>query len=351
MSHEKHIIDLINEMIPSNGLRRNRQFESDADILSLGDGLNLLLNMDDFSPEDLLRDHDPYLMGWNIAAGGISDILATGGRPLFYSHAVVLDKSWDDAFIRSFCRGISDVLTKTGTTFAGGDLGMADTWRYTVSVLGKPYGKPVYRTGARPGDVIYLTGKIGAGNLEALLNLCDKHFDNTTLKELSRSYPVKFNIPIEESRLVSRFATCCTDTSDGLFNSLNTLAEASKTGYEIKIPPYIDESKHVLEKITHTIFTLPEILLFLGECGEFELLFTIRKEDENDFIMEANQNRFNFYRLGTMTSHSGCKFVTDRINNKTYDLSHMNIRARDFDEVSDYLMALLCWLEKHSPCS
>ena len=164
MDEEKRIIRLIDEIIP----RAGRSFESDSEIFTLGN-MTMLFSIDEFSKEDNLRESDPMVLGANLATGSISDILASGGVPLYYAHAMVIGRNWDDEFIKKFSKGIADVLSRAKMTFLGGDMGKSETWHYTAAVIGRAAKKPVLRTGAQAGDSIYITGEIGAGNLEAAL--------------------------------------------------------------------------------------------------------------------------------------------------------------------------------------
>lgn len=312
MNKEKKLINLIAKIMPWSDAQLNKLFESDSEILKFGQR-NILFTIDEFSKEDMLREHDPYILGWNLAVGGISDILASGGRPLFYAHSFVINRNWTEDYIKEFCSGVADVLKESDTFFIGGDLGQADDWSYTIACIGEIIDKPILRTSAKNDNLIYLSGEIGAGNLEALLKLqADKKVKN------------RFYLRIKESALLSKFATSCIDTSDGVFNALETLAEMSNLGYEVTNLPYLK---------TDLIAKIPEILLFLGECGEYELLFTIKKEDELKFLREAKRQNLYFYKIGQMSSK-------EKKNLKNIDLSKINIRARDFADVKDYLKEL-----------
>ena len=108
---------------------------------------------------------DGYRLGWNIAAGAISDIFACGGSPLYYAHALTVSPEWDLGFLERLSDGVRDVLAAADARFIGGDCGRSRTWRCTVSVLGESLGQTVRRRGARCGDRVYLTGRVGAGNL------------------------------------------------------------------------------------------------------------------------------------------------------------------------------------------
>ncbi|MCD4745255.1 MAG: hypothetical protein K8R58_03045, partial [Bacteroidales bacterium] len=124
MNKEKKIINNFLSQLPKSSQHINDFFESDAEIIDFG-SKQMLFTTDEFSGEDMLRDDDPYMLGWNMAVCTISDILASGGTPKFYAHSVQVSKNWDHSYIENFSKGIADVLNLSGAAFIGGDLGMS----------------------------------------------------------------------------------------------------------------------------------------------------------------------------------------------------------------------------------
>lgn len=332
MHKEEKLIELITHILPESKLRLNKPFETDSEVIKL-DNKNMLFSMDEFSAEDMLRSNNPYVLGWNLAIGGISDILACGGIPLFYAHALVIDKKWDEEFIKKFSHGIADVLNKTGTAFIGGDIGSADNWSYTVSVIGTSCEKILMRKGASSGEIIYISGRIGLGNIEAAMKL---YSDDRRLAGICNLFDNKFKIRISEVSLIRKYATSCIDTSDGVFNALNTVSQINKTGYMIENIPYLKKGLLLCRMLS-----IPKMLMFLAEGGEYELLFTVKEEDDKDFLREAKNGKFAFYRLGRITPEPPNKLIED---GKELNLSNLNIRARDYDTVKDYLKDLVKYL-------
>lgn len=329
MNKEKRIIALIDRIMPKSKAQLNRLHESDAEIVKFGQK-DLLVTMDEFSQEDMLREHDPYNLGWNLAVGAISDILASGGRPLYYAHSMTINKNWTEDYIKAFSRGLSAVLRKANTSFIGGDFGQSEIWRYTAMCLGEPIHKPVLRSQAQEGDLLYLTGEVGAGNLEAVLQL---YAHKPVLGAIIKKVKNCFQLRIAESILVSKYATSCIDTSDGCFNALNTLAELSHKGYEVSRLPYLKYGLMAAE-----LMRLPKTMLFLGECGEYELLCTIRSRDEEMFLAKARQQKLKFHKIGQITA-PGKKILQEDGRDK--DLTQIDLSGRDFSDVKEYISELI----------
>ena len=332
MNKEKEIIEVINRHMPKGSSQLNNLFESDSEIIAFH-GKKLLYNIDEFSEEDLLRENDPYMLGWNMALGSISDILASGGRPKFYAHSMVIRDSWTMDYVEKLSLGIAQVLKDSGAVFIGGDFGISKTWRYTGSVIGDLESQAMLRSGAKAGDNIYITGRIGKGNLEAALKLYEK---NVLVENLTGRWKNFFRLRSKEAEVIKRYSRCCIDTSDGVFNALGTISEMSRTGFVVGRLPYI-KSGLLMAKILN----LPKEMLFLGECGEYELLFTLNKELEQEFLETAHEQKLTFYKLGEVTEQ-GIKSLWAR--DREIDLRTYALRARDYADPKDYLREVVDFL-------
>lgn len=329
MFNEKEIINIILGELPENKFHYNNFFESDSEMLLLW-GKKMLVTIDEFSPEDFFRDDDPYKLGWNVAAGTLSDILACGGNPLFFGHSMMIDsEKWDTEYIKSFSQGISDVLKKSGAGFMGGDLGKSNQWRYTGVALGESQ-RILSRRGAESGNIIFITGHVGAGNLEAALKLFP---DKVTREEELGKFKMQLPLRLKESQLIREFATSCIDSSDGVLNALNTIADINNTGYIVRNIPYLQEGIEVCK-----FLSIPETLLFIGECGEYELIFTIKNEDKDAFIKRSKEEQLLFHRIGEIAEKQQRTLFTTK---NRIDFCRFNINARDYTEIRDYLSELI----------
>jgi thiamine-monophosphate kinase len=327
MPDEKEIIEIMDRMLPQG--RLNRCNESDCEVINLG-GKRYLYTTDEFSAEDRFCERDPRLLGWNIAAGAISDIYACGGSPVYYAHSLTVPKTWDRMYVEGFARGVADALRKSGALFIGGDCGQAQAWRCCASVIGFCNDAPLTRVGARPGDAIYLSGRIGAGNAQAALGLIP-----LSKFSISRLSGLRFPLRDKEAGLMRRYASSCIDTSDGVWKAISCLADINGCGYAIDHLPY-----HRAGALLAKAVSLPPIMLFLGECGEYELLFTAPADSEREFNREAKANGMRFYRLGVITDN--CRIAFD--GRDRIDLSSLKIEARSFDNARLYLKALTDWI-------
>ncbi|MBN2772773.1 MAG: hypothetical protein JXR31_00900 [Prolixibacteraceae bacterium] len=329
MNAEKKLISVISDPMPRSPRQVNSLFTADSEILKSSKGF-LLFSVDDYSEEDHFRTDDPYTLGWNLAVATISDVFASGGLVSYYSHSMsVNNKDWDENYLNLFSKGIADVLNSIGAFFLGGDFGFSEKWHYTGIALGKSI-RALTRIGAKEGDTIFMTGSAGAGNIEAALQLFNP--GNETIK-------IKFTPRHEEAKLIARYAGCCIDSSDGVAVTLNILSELNSTGYRvetIKIYPAAGEIAAQLQ--------VPVELLLLGECGEYELIFTVNKHKKEEFLEEAEMLGLDFTAIGEITAPGE---RTIKAGNSLIDLNEFKIRGRDFKTEQEYISELIKYLKYH----
>ncbi len=333
MDKEQSIINIILNTLPKSEYHLNEFFESDAEILWIGNQ-NYLFSTDEFSKEDLFLDFDPFTLGRNLVIGTITDIFASGGEPLMYGHCLAFEPDrWNEKYLRKFSEGISSVLEELGVGFIGGDISQASSWRYTGIVIGKSITN-LSRKGCSVGDSIFITGDIGRGNLEAAFSLYSK---NLLLRPLIKKSSLKLHVPMKKAALIRKYANTCIDSSDGVFTSVEIIADLNNVGYQLRNLIFCPMGKKVCK-----LLDKPEILLFLGECGEYELVFTVSAEKEPLFLKEAAEKNIMFYKIGEITNADTRDLY---YKEKIIDLKKIAIRARDFENASTYLEQLTVLLK------
>jgi thiamine-monophosphate kinase len=213
--------------------------------------------------------HPPESVGHRCLTRGLSDIAAMGGKPIAAFLSLALPRDLPQAWVGRFLRGLISLAEKFGVTLAGGDTAespkgiLAD-----IIVVGTvPQGKAVLRSGARPGDRIYVSGELG-GSAAALLQMRKrpKHKVNPA------AYPQHFfpepRIKVGHRLLQRRLASALIDTSDGLSTDLAHICQESGVGavVDAELIPRARVGKPVQEVGL-------ELALHGGE--DYELLFTV----------------------------------------------------------------------------
>ncbi len=195
----------------------------------------------------------PADLGWKALARGLSDIAAMGGEPRFCLLSLALPPHSGTRWVDGFYRGLLRLAGRAGTPLAGGDLGHAEKLVCDIVVCGAvPRGTALRRDGARAGDAIYVSGRLGVSALGLVLR---------------RGKAWRRHLRPEPRLALGRFlrerlgATACMDLSDGLSLDLRRLAEASRLSAEIEAPPLypgasLDQALHGGEDY-ELLFTVP----------------------------------------------------------------------------------------------
>jgi len=271
----------------------------DAAVLAVPPHRQLVVSTDTlvegihFRPQTLARD-----LGHKALAVNLSDLASMGAEPAWFFLALTvpaIDSSWLD----SFAQGIAVLAAQAGIELAGGDT-TAGPLSITITALGlvEP-GKALTRAGAREGDLVVVSGELGAAAfaLKALAN--GDMPDAASRSALDRPQP-----RLELGRRLQGLATSCIDLSDGLLADLGHILRASGTGAEIE-----------LERLpgSDSLVGLDEAeRLELQTSGgdDYELCFTIPPHREAELAHIAEQTDVRLTVIGEITAAPGLRCKT-----------------------------------------
>jgi thiamine-monophosphate kinase len=210
-----------------------------ADVLVEGVHVDLsLVGLDDF--------------GWKAVAVNVSDIAAMGGYPM---HALVTVAGPPTVDLDLLYAGIVEAAAAWGCAVVGGDLSSAPVLSVSVALTGTTDGEPVLRSGARPGDTVFVTGPLGA-SAAGLRELRAGRRSGALVQAHRRPSP-----PVRAGQLArAAGASAMIDVSDGLGADLGHLAAASGVGVVLHQVPVADGA------------TLEEAM---GGGEDYQLVFTV----------------------------------------------------------------------------
>ena len=230
----------------------------------------------------------PYLLGHKALAVSLSDIAAMGSRPRWSLISIGVPADvWQTDFVDRFYSGLFELAGRYDVQLIGGDTSRTEAKIVIDSiVLGEcAAGHAIKRSGAKPGDQIFVTGSLGAAAaglrlVERGAHLAEQNIDqedsqkldHVLLRQLRPEPRVGWGIVLGEERL----ATAMIDLSDGLSSDLNHLCEASGAGALIE-SSLLPIDSQVTELCGRRALDPLQLALHGGE--DFELLFTVRPDD------------------------------------------------------------------------
>jgi thiamine-monophosphate kinase len=239
-------------------------------------------------------------IGHRALAVNLSDLAAMGAEPAWFLLALTLPRA-DEAFLEPFARGLFTLARRYRVQLVGGDT-TAGPLAMSVQALGVvPAGQAVRRSGAMPGDLLYISGTPGdaAAGLQALQSL------GATVAAAEAGYLLqRFLYPeprVELGRLLRGVASACIDLSDGLAADASRLAAASGCGVTIDtamIPISDALAAHD-----------PQQALARALCGgdDYELCFTVSPLRRLEFEARMTNVKCCVTRIGVITTGSGVR--------------------------------------------
>ena len=207
-----------------------------------------------------------YDIGYKSLAVNLSDMAAMGANPLWTTLSLTLPDN-DEGWISEFTMGFLKLANLHEVTLVGGDLSHGSL-TITVQILGSiPEGCEIKRSGAVPGNSIYVTGQLGMASYSLSILMGEqpeiRHPPEDCLNRLNRPEPrVKIGIALR------KLASAAIDVSDGLAADLGHLLKSSSVGAEINIQklPFHEALKCMPEDKIRTYC--------LNRGDDYELCFT-----------------------------------------------------------------------------
>jgi len=282
----------------------------DAAVLSVEPGRQLLVTTDTLvDGVHFPHQSAPFDIGYKALAVNLSDIAAMGGQPVCFFLAMTIPdpgREWLDRF----AQGLEHLATPSAVYLAGGDT-TSGPLSITITALGVvDQGCALLRSGARPGDLIVLSGTTGLAGL-GLIQLQRKAVvDRSAWQALTRPQP---RLALGQALLGK--ATACIDISDGLAADLGHILSASHVGGELSLdclPCPEALSKLDLQQRWN---------LQLGAGDDYELCFTLPATLEAQLPALAEAGGVGLTVIGRITEGSrlrlhqadGTEFVPTRL--------------------------------------
>jgi thiamine-monophosphate kinase len=271
-----------------------RGLADDAAVLEVA-GTTLILTHDMIAEGvHFLADDPPGDVAWKLVAVNLSDLAAKGARPLGVLLGFALgDEAWDRAFVE----GLGVALRAFGLPLLGGDT-VAAPRVLGLTAIGEATGPVPSRSGAQPGDHLWVSGTIGDAGA-GLRGLRGEVPRDAALVERYRNPRPR----LEGGQRLAPLVTAMMDVSDGLLIDSSRLAAASGIGFEIDLAfvPLSEAFRAVAGDVR-------EARLAAATAGDdYELLFTAPPERASEVLSVAEAIGLPMNRIGEAVEGAGLR--------------------------------------------
>lgn len=249
----------------------------DAALYTPKSGCEAILTCDWFleGTHFLRGKHPADTIGWKCLARAVSDVAGMGGVPRCFLLSLALPSSHAGKWLDEFLNGLKRASRRFGCVLAGGDTTRNEKILINISAIGEVCaGRVVLRSGARAGDLIYVSGRLGEAELGLQLMRggrarADK--DGAWLRK--HLYPEP-RLGLGQWLAEKRIATAMMDLSDGLSSDLTRLCAASGVGARIEV------AKLPMVKLPGPFSRrgVNPVKLALDGGDDYELLFTVPED-------------------------------------------------------------------------
>lgn len=262
----------------------------DAAVLTPRDGFDLVLTKDVLAADvHFFADDAPEAIAAKALRANLSDLAAKGAAPRGYLLGIALPKTWTADWLERFCRGLAaDQAAYDLDLFGGDTIRSSNGLQVSITAIGEvAAGRAVRRSGAKPGDLLFVTGTIGdaAAGLKARL---DGEFCHRQALSADQEKHIldRYLLPRPRTRLASliaKYASASMDVSDGLLSDAGHIASASAADLQIDL-----DAVPVSDAMAHLRNHAPEIFFACLNGGDdYEILAAVPEKDADVFAAKA----------------------------------------------------------------
>lgn len=291
----------------------------DAALVRLAEGMELAVSTDMLvAGRHFFEDTDPFWLGHKALAVNLSDMAAMGARPRWALLALALPESLVEAggaWLEAFAAGFFALAKKHQVELIGGDT-TAGPLNICVQIMGEvPAGRALRRSGARPGDEIWVSGCLG----DAALALAhEQQRIRLAPEELRACLPALLEpVPrVELGQALTGIAHSAIDISDGLLADLGHILESSCAGATIQI------SKTGCSEVMKKYLPDPVAQACLLAGGDdYELCFTAPADQHETIRLLGGRLAVPLTCIGHVTTGAGLRVLDEKGESVTQEVT------------------------------
>ena len=254
------------------------------------------------SGQHFFADTDPYKLGHKALAVNLSDMAAMGANPRWATLALALPESLikiDTKWVESFARGLLELAGSHQVALIGGDVTRGPL-TICIQIIGEvAKGRALHRSGAREGDDIWVSGKLGDAALALLHERREIKLEPNEFAECLNA----LLLPVARVDLGQRLvglANSAIDISDGLLADLGHILERSNVAATISLKEV--NCSVILKKY----FSHPQVInCILAGGDDYELCFTVPEERRSKIDKISQETGIPLTRIGKIIKGEG----------------------------------------------
>lgn len=279
--------------------RDSLNLQDDVASINVADKKNVVSNQDSLvMGTHFFKSDDPVYIAKKSLRVNLSDLFSKGVIPYGYFLSIGMDETIDENWVKLFSKGLAEDQRKYNITLLGGDTVSAPQGLFiTINMISTTSDCIIRRTGASDRDNVYVTGTVG--NSAIGLYLMKNKNDNFGLSKKDIENLIgKYLLPNPRyvtADLIRKFASSSMDTTDGLLNDLQILAENSGRNFVINkgsIPHSISAKKFLSN------YGDFDIALYGGD--DYEAIFTSPLNLENELYGHAKKINLKITKIGSV---------------------------------------------------
>ena len=295
----------------------------DAGLLRPGRGYEVVVTADALvAGVHFFPDDPPDAIGWKALAVNVSDLAAKGAKPEGFVLTLALPRGWTENWLAGFAAGLARIAEAAGCPLIGGDtVSTSGPLTLSITAFGTvPAGRMVRRSGAKPGDVVLVSGSIGEGALGLKVHGPDKPDWVAGLSVEERAFLAdRYLHPQPRHALaggLQRHASAAMDVSDGLVGDLAKLLKASHVGAEIEL-----DAVPISGPARAALMAVPALAELAWTGGDdYEILCTASEREYPALVAAAEGSMLLLTPIGRITAEAG--MVTYRGKSGTQNFAH-----------------------------
>lgn len=287
----------------------------DAGLLRPARGYEIVVTVDALvAGVHFFPDDPPAAIARKALAVNLSDLAAKGAKPEGFVLSLALPQGWTEAWLAGFASGLAGIAAESDCPLIGGDtVSTPGPLTLSITAFGSvPAGRMVLRSGAKPGDLVLVSGTIGDGALGLKVHGPGKPDWVSRLSGGQRAFLAdRYLHPQPRLALAAGLqshASAAMDVSDGLVGDLAKLLKASGVGAEI------DLDAVPLSLAARAAIMADPALAELAWTGgdDYEILCTASAGDYPAMVVAAEAGGIALTVIGRVTDAAGMAIYRER---------------------------------------